>query len=62
MKLMIQFGEETCFEIPNLQITQTRGEWSPGNRVSLSALVTAGQLEPVASATAGESFPEDTGS
>jgi hypothetical protein len=45
MKLEIQFGSETCFDLPILGIIRTRASGSPVIRISSCGLATAGRLK-----------------
>jgi hypothetical protein len=47
MKLKIQFGEETRFDIPSLQAIKTWAQLLPGMRRSLRALAMAERSKPV---------------
>ena len=47
MKLKIQFGEETHFDIPSLQPIKTWAQLLPGIRVSLRALAMTERSKPV---------------
>ena len=47
MKLKIQFGEETRFDVPNLQIIQTWAQLLPSLRLSLRTLAMAEQPKPI---------------
>jgi hypothetical protein len=46
MKLKIQFGKETRFDVPNPQIIRTRVQLLPGMRRSLRALAMAERPKP----------------
>ena len=59
MKLNVQFGEETRFYLPNLQITRTRVQPSPGIQVSLRAFAVAGRQKPIELELKSRIFPED---